>query len=87
LLNPIFKSLSELNILLISQRISVSKLLKSAFLVFAHFFKRISKVIPSQASVLFFILFNFQGPCCHSRDSLYILPQLFNLVNNFFKVF
>ena len=54
--------------------------------MFTHCFKRISKVIPSQASVLFSILFNFQGPRCLSRQPLYITTSLL-VCQHFFVTF
>ena len=86
MLNPIFKSLSELNISFLPNALASRNYLKAFLKCLLTIFKRISKVIPSQASVLFFILFNFQGPCCLSRQPLYY-NTTFHLVKNFFKSF
>ena len=86
MLNPIFKSLSELNISFLPNALASRNYLKAFLKCLLTIFKRISKVIPSQASVLFFILFNFQGPCCLSRQPLYITTTLFSC-QHFFQSF
>ena len=85
MLNPIFKSLSELNISFLPNALASRNYLKAFLKCLLTIFKRISKVIPSQASVLFLycLIFKVRLSC----DSFIILPQPLSFVKYFFQLF